>query len=157
MLRIAHFSIGACLLAAVASADSVVLGKGISNAYAADLACPADQICLDSVYLWEFEAKRTVAGEPVVGRVKALFTQHVDATPKFVRSVELFVVRPIDDAAVRQAYGASYYLVGLSPRYEGSTYCLPVRPDEIGLVMSPSDVSVDPDSGYYCFARARVR
>jgi hypothetical protein len=112
---------------------------------------------MQAVYLWEFDAKRTVTGPPVGGRVRVLATQHTDATSKFVRSVELFVVRPIDDPAVREAYGAEYYLVGLSPRYERSTYCLPVNPTDIGLSMPSSEVTVEPDSGYYCFARRLLR
>ena len=133
------------------------MGKGVSNEYVADVACTDLRACMQAVYVWEFDATRTITGPPVVGRVKVVATQHTDATSKFVRSVELFVVRPIDDPAVRKAYDAAYYLVGLSPRYERSTYCLPVNPQDIGLTLPSSQITVEPDNGHYCFARRLVR
>ena len=113
MVRAALLLISGLVAASATAAESVVLGKGVSNAYAADVACTDIRACMQAVYVWEFEATRTLAGPPVFGRVKVLATQHTDATSKFVRSVELFVVRPIDDPAVREAYDAEYYLVGL--------------------------------------------
>ena len=157
MVRAALLLIGGLIAASATAAESVVLGKGVSNAYAADVACTDIRACMQSVYVWEFDATRTITGPPVIGRVKVLATQHTDATSKFVRSVELFVVRPIDDPAVRKTYDAEYYLVGLSPRYERSTYCLPVNPADIGLNIPSSEINVEPDSGYYCFARRLVR
>lgn len=157
MVRVALLLIGGLVAASATAAESVVLGKGVSNAHAADVACTDIRSCMQSVYVWEFDADRTIAGPPVIGRVKVVATQHTDATSKFVRSVELFVVRRIDDPAVRKAYGAEYFLVGLSPRYERSTYCLPVNPTDIGLNIPTSEVSVESDSGYYCFARRLVR
>jgi hypothetical protein len=144
-------------MVSTAAADSVVLGKGISNKHAGDLMCPQNGICLDSVYLWELEAKRTVSGAPISGRVKALATQHTDATPEFARSVEIFVMRPIDDQAVRERYRADYYILALSPRHDGSMYCLAIDPKEAGLEIADSQVSVDSTSGYFCFAIALVR
>ena len=43
------------------------------------------------------------------------------------------------------------------PRHERSTYCLPVNPTDIGLNIPSSEVTVEPDSGYYCFARRLER
>ena len=149
----------ACIAAAppAAGVDSVVLGEGISNAYAGNIECAERSLCMDALYVWELEAKRTVSGPPVSGRVRAVYAQHNDATAKFVRSVELFVLHRIDDAAVREQLGADYSGIALSPRYSGSKYCLPVSPESVGLKISAAEVSVDPDSGYYCFARKLVR
>ena len=141
----------------VAGQDSVVLGRGVGNAFAALIECTDRSLCMDSLYVWELEAKHAVSGPPVSGRVKAIFVQHTQATLKFVRSVELFVLRRIDDPAMRKEYGADYSGIALSPRYSGSRYCLPVSPQSIGLKLAESDVSVDPDSGYYCFAKNLVR
>jgi len=140
-----------------ANADSVVIGRGISNGFVALPACPPDRICMNSLYVWEFRARRTVVGERVVGRVRAVAAQHVDATPEFVQSVELFVVRPIDDPAIREEFGVELYLVALSPAYEDSTYCLPESPATYGLDIADNEVSIDPDSDYYCFPISLVR
>lgn len=141
---------------ASAHADSVVLGRGITNEFAALLQCPPDQVCLDSLYAWEFRARRTIIGERIAGRVRALTPQHVDATPEFVRSVRLFVVRPIEDPRVREAYGAEFYLVALSPSYDDSTYCLPESPATYGLDISDDEVTVDSQSRYHCFPSALI-
>ena len=151
-----------CLLAVLGSAqaiaeESVVLGRGISNAYAGDLECSKDSLCLDARYVWELEAKRTVSGPAVRGRVRAIFAQHTDATPKFVRSVELFVLSRIDDPETRERLGADYSGIWLSPRYTGSKYCLPVTPRSVGLAVPESEVMLDPDSGYFCFAKRLLR
>ena len=130
-------------------ADSVVLGHGIANQYYASLPCPADSICLDAQYRWELEAARTIVGPLVKGRVRALISQHTDATRKFVQSVELFVLRPIQDPALREASGAQYYLVSLSPLYEKNQYCLSVRPSEVGLAVPESQIIKN--EGSYCF------
>jgi hypothetical protein len=141
----------------ILAADSVVLGKGISNAYAADLMCAQSEICLDSVYVWEFDAERTVAGPGVSGRVRAVIVQHADATPEFVRSVRLFVVRPIEDLKMRETYDAQYRLLALSPLYRRGKYCLSVSPEEVGLQIAASQIEMDPDSDYYCFPRVLLR
>jgi hypothetical protein len=137
------------LLGTARGADSVVLGHGITNQHYAALPCPADSICLDGQYRWELEAARTSVGPLVRGRVRALFSQHTDATRKFVQSVELFVLRPIQDPGLRKASGAHYYLLALSPRYEKDQYCLSVRPSEVGLAVPESQTTKN--EGGYCF------
>ena len=148
------------VLAAIATKvygeDSVVLGRGISNEYASDLPCSKDSICMNSMYMWTFAAKRTIVGPEVKGKVRFLAAQHTDATPKFVKSVELFVLRPIDDKKVAETSGAQYYLLSLSPRYENGTYCISVNPEEVGLRLQKSDVSIDRESNYYCFKKSRL-
>lgn len=136
--------------------DSVVLGRGISNEFVFNPPCPEGSICLNSMYLWEFSAKRTVAGPTVKGKVRFLAAQHMDAAPKYVRSVELFILRPIEDKRVVESTGAHYYLRSLSPRFDNGTYCVSVDPLEAGLELTKSDVTVDPDSGYHCFKASRL-
>ena len=128
--------------------DSVVLGKGLSNAFVSEISCPEDLICMDSVFIWELEAKRTVAGPGISGRVRATTTQHTEATQQFVGSVKIFVLRPIEDSALRASYGVDYEIVTLSPRYKGNRFCLLVDPKEIGLDVQ----SVQNEHGFYCFS-----
>ena len=157
MLRTPLLLTGVLAIAPVVGAESVVLGKGISNSYAGDIECDEHSICLDVLYVWELDAKRTVSGPAVRGRVKAIFAQHVDATAKFVRSVELFVLSRIDDPAIRKQFGVDYSGIALSPLYSGSKYCLPVTPASVGLAIPENKVSIDPNSAYYCFAKSLVR
>jgi hypothetical protein len=131
------------------AADSVVLGHGISNSFLSKVECPAGSICPDAQYLWVLTSNRTVVGPPVNGRVRAISMQHTDATQQFVTSVELFVLRPIESAAIRSSSGADFYIVALSPRDPAGHYCLPVNPATVGLHLDPTKVRAA--EGSYCF------
>ena len=151
MLRSA-LALDACALAtpaAALAADSVVLGHGVSNAFHTSSPCPPD--CMGAEYIWVLDAHRTVSGPKVTGRIRAITFQHTDATSQYVKSVELFVLRPIEDASIRKSSGADYYLVSLSPRDSRGRYCLNMKPSELDLTVAASEVTVDASSGYYCF------
>lgn len=137
------------------AADSVVIGHGKSNWFFAKAPCPPGDICLDAQYVWLLHARRTVAGPPVKGEARAISMQHVAATPRYVHSVELFVLRPIDDAALRKSSGAAYYLVALSPRYPSGRYCLAVNPVTLGIHLSQPPVRDDEES--FCFDSKLLR
>ena len=143
--------LGVTLASPVPGADTVAIGKGIANSFASDLTCEDQTICLDSLYVWIFDATRTVSGPTVKGRTKALIAQHVDATPQFVKSIELFVLRPIEDAKLRRSSGANYYLLSVSPRYADDTYCVSVDPDDLGLKLPKLKVKRDAEGGRFCF------
>jgi hypothetical protein len=144
--------LGAFAIAGPAVAeDSVVLGHGISNAFLSNLPCTPGSICMDANYVWILDADRTVAGPRITGQVRAISAQHIGATDLFVKSVELFVLRPIHDSALQKVSGAKYSLVSLSPRDSQGRYCLSVAPKDVGLKVEDSEVSVDPSSGYFCF------
>jgi hypothetical protein len=138
------------------SSDSVVLGRGISNYFLSKQPCPQPEdsnlvnICMDVNFIWVLSARRTIVGPPVKGTVKAISSQHVAATSKFVRSTELFVLRPIDDPALRRSSHADYYLVELSTKDSDGRYCLWDKPEEVGLRLKDTDVVVD-DEGQSCF------
>ncbi len=137
--------------------DSVVLGHGISNRYLSTPPCPQDAdanyvtICMDGDFLWVLRANRTVVGPHVSGRVKAIASQHTEARSEFVRSVELFVLRPIADRQIRKSSGAQYYIVTLSPKDEDGRYCLQVDLEEVGLRIDKADI-VAGDAGAECFS-----
>jgi hypothetical protein len=109
------------------------------------------------MYQWVIDVKRTVAGPTVNGRVTALIQQHMGATPRFVESVKLFVLRPIPDAALRESSGANFYLVSVSPRDDKGMYCLSVNPRDVGLNIQKSRVTINPNGDGYCFEALLLR
>jgi hypothetical protein len=122
MFRLAVLLVGTLASSAAMSADSVILGHGVSNGFLSHQACPEDSICMAANYKWVLDAVRTIVGPQVKGRVVAIASQHTDATEVFVKSVELFILRPIEDRSLRKSSGASYYLLLLSPRYPHDQY-----------------------------------
>jgi len=155
--------LGAIAIASPAFAeDSVVLGHGVSNAFLSRQPCPQpadkrlERICMDANYTWILDAVRTVAGPRIRGRVRAVASQHTAASAQFVKSVELFVVRPIEDPAIRRTDKATYYLVALSPLDSQGRYCLSVSPTEVGLTLDPAAVKADAASGYFCFSASAL-
>lgn len=150
----------AFLLAAPAlSADSVVLGIGISNRFLSGPPCQPDPDdilkCWEANYVWILRAKRTVVGPRVTGTVRAILSQHVGLRPEFVKSVELFVLSPIEDQSLRISAHAGYYLVDFSSKDSNGRYCLwHTRPEEVGLHLKDTDVVSDAQ-GRLCF-RAKL-
>ena len=134
----------------------MVLGRGISNYFLSKQPCPQPEdsnlasICLDANFIWVLSARRTIVGPPVRGTVRAIFSQHVAATSKFVRSTELFVLRPINDPALRKSSHADYYVVDLSIKDSDGRYCLWDKPEEVGLRLNDNDVVVLGE-GQSCF------
>jgi hypothetical protein len=142
-------------LAAAASPDtSVVIGHGVSNAFLSKLPCAPGSVCLDSRYLWIIDATQTAVGPTIVGTVRAVAEQHVDAAPEFVKAVELFVLRPISDVALRETSGAEFQVVALSARDPQGRYCLPVAPGDVGINLPPSEVVTA--GGSYCFSASAL-
>jgi hypothetical protein len=137
--------------------DTVVIGRGISNTFAFKMSCPPDLVCLDAMYQWVIDVKRTVAGPAVKGHVTALVAQHVDATPQIVESTRLFVLRPIQDLPVPDTFGANFYLLAVSPRDNMGRYCLSVNPRDVGLKIDRSRVNIDSNSGNFCFDAVLLR
>jgi hypothetical protein len=144
--------LGALVITSAATAsDSVVLGHGVSNAFLSQEPCAQPSPCVDASYVWVLDATRTVVGPNVAGRVRAIATQHTAATPQFVKSVELFVLRPIGDQSLKRTSRAKFYLVALSARNPDNRYCLTVKPSDVGLHLEPSMVTRDTTTGY-CFS-----
>jgi hypothetical protein len=100
--------------------------------------------------MWVLHAERTVVGPSVFGTVKAIASQHTEARSEFVRSVELFVLRPIEDRQLRKSSGAQYYIVALSPKDSNGRYCLQVELEEVGLRLDKADI-IAGDGGAACF------
>jgi hypothetical protein len=137
--------------------DTVVIGRGVSNTFAYKMSCPPDLVCLDAMYRWVIDVKRTVAGPAVKGHVTALVAQHVDATPQFVESTRLFVLRPVQDLPLPDTFGANFYLLSVSPRDNMGRYCISVNPRDVGLKIDRSRVTIDSNSGKFCFDSVLLR
>ena len=141
---------GMALLLPVASmaAESVMLGRGFSSVFRSDLSCTDETGCMEPIYIWEFNTRRTLAGPSMSGRVRAVVRQPTRVTRRYVRSIRIFVLKPIEDAALRAAYGVDYRVVTMSPLHEGDEFCLMIDPRSVGLnVQSARD-----DRGFHCFS-----
>jgi len=153
MKRCAALFALACIAAMPALAvDSVVLGRGVSNDFFAEIECSPTDLCMDSFYIWELDAKQTLAGPKVTGRVRAVIAVHTSATSKYVKSVELFVLRPVENFEANDSKSPAFNLVALSRRYAGGKYCLDVDPLSVGLEVE----STRSTNGLFCFRRADV-
>jgi hypothetical protein len=133
----------------------VFLGKGISNTFLSRIDCPDQQLCMDSLYLWTFRVDKVLAGPRQSRSVRAIAYQHTDVTPDFIRSVELFVLEPIQDQALRSTYGVNYTVVSLSAREEHDRYCLNQQPQTLHLNVPPIHITID-DDRLFCFPRSDV-
>jgi hypothetical protein len=149
--RIAFFLYLATSASGAFATNSVVLGRGVSNTGLMDLGC-VDDLGMNCWFIWELDAKSTVSGPIVKGRVKALALQHVEATRTFVQSVELFVLSPISESDSLWATGARYTILALSPQRAGGSYCLWLDPNDLSVPVEKAKVTVDA-SGQYCFKR----
>jgi hypothetical protein len=127
---------------------SVVLGRALTNAHVPALACP-EASCWESAYAWDLEASRTLAGPDVRGRVRAVISAHGAANSKYVRSIELFVIRPLASDEVRITTGATHVVVAVATRTREGKYCLPTDPRSLGLNVD----SRQNDYGDFCFSR----
>jgi hypothetical protein len=130
--------------------NSVVLGRGISNAHVEPLGC-IDDLGMNCWFRWELVVNRTVAGPSVRGRIRALTLQHTDATSTFVKSVELFVLAPIGKP---DPTGATHTILALSPRHADGTYCVILDPQQLGIPVERSQIIARAD-GSFCF-RSRL-
>jgi hypothetical protein len=149
LLALALLTVAVCPQAL--AADTIVLGHALSDKYIDKIKidCPADEICLDVWYRWIIEADQTVSGPRLPGRVVAAQMQHVDVTHAFLKSLRLFVLRPIDDQKQRSLLGADYYLVDMSK--PSRMYCLWSDPKAEGLSIDEVFVAGEEHSSRYCF------
>jgi hypothetical protein len=143
----------ASMISEIALSDnSVVLGRGYSNTYVERLGC-VDDLGMNCWFLWELVVDRTVAGPPVHGRVRALTLQHTDATSTFVKSVELFVLAPMQKS---DPTGATHTILSLSPRYPDGMYCVILDPEQLGIPIDRPQIRARPE-GSYCFNSVLLR
>jgi len=143
----------ATLASSAFGADSVVVGRAISNTYSAGLPCGENEICLDSIYLWVIDPAKALAGPKINGRITAETYQHVGVNRHYLRSLRLFVLRPLTEIRDARASDAKYYLVASSPIYKDGSYCISVDPTELGLALKNVRTGSD---GTFCFDHKQV-
>jgi hypothetical protein len=153
---ITSFGILLALISPAYAADSIVIGRAASNSYAKALSdsydavrgCPEDYICMDVIYRWFIDPAKTVAGPALKGRIRALTFQHTGVNDRYLKSLRLFVFRPIADLEIPHSSDDRYYLVSSSPVYDDGTYCISVDPSASGLQLKNV---TERNDGYYCF------
>ncbi len=106
-------------------------------------------VCIDAWIGFVISTSTTLAGQKVAGRIRAARIQHAVITT-FNRS-KLFVLRPIEDALMRKAIKADFYLMDLSA--PNDMYCLQWDPKIYGLTEfdAAARVSIGTDESRYCF------
>ena len=134
------------------AADSVILGRAVSNTYLPGIegACgplSADELCMNVWFVWEISAKRTVTGAPISGRVRAARSQHTTFVRSYMRRNRLFLLRPIEDPEQRRLLQADFHLVDMS-----ADNCLEVEPRGLNA-QDPGVTHQHTERGdVYCFA-----
>ena len=154
--RITNVGILLALVSPAYAADSIVIGRALSNSYARALSdsyeaakpCPEDYICMDVIFRWVIDPERIVAGPALKGRIKALTFQHTGVNDRYLKSLRLFVFRPIGDIEIPHSPDDGYYLVSSSPVYDDGTYCISVDPSASGLQLKNVTKRND---GNFCF------
>ena len=145
------FSLALAFWQPVVAADIVVLGRLVENEpmeYVPD-ECPENYICLRSWWKSVVNVRKTVHGPYLSGRVAAAVMQHTSMTPRYKRSLRLFVLKPIEDPAQRAKLRVDYYLDDVSEAYQ--MFCLRQDPKESGLKVEETYVAGTDDSKSYCF------
>src|SRR5688572_10448947 len=110
---------------------SVVLGRALENRWIRDVEvpCPENHICQDVWVRWVIDAKRTLNGPELRGRVTAAAIQHTEVVRSYQDRIKLFVLTPIDSPEDRRLLRADYYLSDSSKLYE--MYCLDKDTDSL--------------------------
>jgi hypothetical protein len=104
---------------------------------------------MDSIYRWVIDSTKTLVGPRIKGRVTAETYQHVGVNNRYLRSLRLFVLRPVTETRdAPHAPGVTYYIVSSSPIYEDGNYCLSIDPGVSGLRLKSVRTRGD---GSYCF------
>ena len=136
--------------------DTIVIGRAVDNSYAGTLTdsynaanpCPPDSICMDGIYRWVINSMRIVAGPTLKRHIIALDFQHIGVNADYLKSLRLFVLRPIGEVEISHLPGDRYYLVSPSPVYEDGSFCISVDPSASGLRVKNVTKRND---GSFCF------
>jgi hypothetical protein len=94
---ITGFGILIALISPAYAADSIVIGRAVSNSYAKALSdsyeaakpCPEESICMEVIFRWVIDAEKIIAGPAPQGRLKALTFQHTGVNDRYLKSLRL--------------------------------------------------------------------
>lgn len=139
----------ATLASSAFGADSVFVGRAVSNTYWAGHPCGENEICMDSIYLWVIDSSKALAGPKIAGRITAETYEDVGVNRRYLESLRLFVLRPLTETRdAPPAPNAKYYVVSFSAIYEDGNYCISIDPATVGLTLKNVRAGSD---GTYCF------
>jgi hypothetical protein len=136
------------LLVADAYADnSIVIGHGImvDGVYesAGDWA---------SGYVWLINARRTVSGPIVKGKIHIIAASHAQPKDSYLKTVQLFVLAPVIGGGAESSNKPRFSLIASSPLYGRDKYCIPFKPSEIAIPLSDTKVERN-EYDAYCFSK----
>ena len=133
--------------------DSVFIGRALSNEETGLMPeCPPDHVCLNTWSKWEIKVSQTLAGPPLSGVVKAAKLQHGRIVPSYLRRFRFFVLRPIENAVLREQLQTEYLLVEVAQPIQ--MYCINNHPTHIGLEQEQISVVALYANQTYCFSLA---
>lgn len=108
--------------------NSVVIGSGIKVDTISSLG--DDWV---AGYVWLIDARQTVSGPIVKGRVRIVAVSHAQPTDSYLRSVQFFVLRPYNNAHSESSDEPKFALVASSPLHRSGKYCVPFKPSDIAI------------------------
>jgi hypothetical protein len=126
--------------------DSIVIGYGIK---VDGINGSGDWV---SAYVWQINARRTVSGPIVKGKIRIIAASHAQPRDSYLKTVELFVLAPVIQDAAKSDDELRFSLVASSPLYERNKYCIQFKPYEISIPLNDSEVERD-EHGFYCFSK----
>ena len=148
MSRRAGLLFALVLLVAGAHADnSIVIGHGIKVDGVYESA--GDWV---SGYVWLINARRTVSGPVVKGKVRIIAASHAQPRDSYLKTVELFVLTPVIGDGAESNDEPRFSLVASSPLYRSDKYCIPFKPSEISIPLNDTEVERD-EYDAYCFSK----
>lgn len=107
-----------------------------------------------SAFVWLIDARRTVVGPPVKGKLHIIAASHAQPKDSYLRTVQLFVLAPI--VGDTESSGEPMFsLVTSSPIYRRGRYCIPFKPSEVGIPLGDGEVERN-EHDYYCFSRSSL-
>jgi len=133
--------------AAASDEYSVVVGNGVKVDGVAEL---GDD--WNTGYIWLVNAKQTVSGPSVKGRIRIVAVSHAQPTDAYIRSVQLFVLSPIVKTNPESNEEPKFSLIASSPLYKKGRYCVAFRPSQIAIPIDDAAVERDEDNDY-CFSK----
>jgi hypothetical protein len=129
------------------AANSIVIGDGIEIVEVGE---PLNDWVMG--YVWLIDARQTISGPPVTGKVRIVAASHAQPTDAYLKTVQLFVLSPAISDGNESTTEPRFSLITSSPLYRGGKYCVPFKPSEIGIPLGDPDVEQDND-GSYCFTK----
>jgi hypothetical protein len=146
MLHRAALLFALIFLVADAYADnSIVIGHGIK----------IDGVCetgdWDSGYIWLINARRTISGPAVKGKIRIIAMSHAQPKDSYLKTVQLFVLAPVTKDAAEASKEPTFSLIASSPLYRRDQYCIAFKPSEIGIPLNDTEVERN-EHDAYCFS-----